>query len=522
MIEASIGAREVEEEVAGMTSGQTEALREHARADLYFCCKGVLDYDQLRPSTHLPLCSYMVVEDRLRRLTLMSRGHLKSTICTMGDSIRLALINPNIRILIASANATKAESFLTEIKNHWMKESSTLCQLFPELVPPKFGGPGSDWSASSASLNRDATFKESTWNTIGAGGSGTSQHFNRLKLDDIVDEQHKQSRADMERVKIWNRSSEELLDNQNTDTIDWIGTRKTVDDVYNDIMETYGEELSVFLREPIENGEVIYPLKFNMEKFKRMMQTKPEEWFHDYMNNPIGKGGKDWGEGWLKFFILTEDGNGVYYEEPHTRIMRRWKLAELDIVITVDPNSGKLFAPDKAAICVHGISPRKDIFVLSSRSDRWTPDGLVDEIWRDALRWRPRVIGIEEAGQINTDFYLKKKCVEEGISFQIVPIPHKNIEKEIRIRKALDTPIRSGRLFVQPGQAALQLQISLHPQLAVHNWDEIDALSMGPYIYREGMSIDDLEEAEEAKAKVLTMRGRTGYGQSWRRHGKSA
>lgn len=108
------------------------------------------------------------------------------------------------------------------------------------------------------------------------------------------------------------------------------------------------------------------------------------------------------------------------------------------------------------------------------------------------------------------------------MSFYVVTIPHKNIEKEVRIRKALDTPLRAGRVFLLPSQAALALQISLHPQLAIHNWDEIDALSMGPYIYREGMSIDDMEEAEEATTKVLSMRGRTGYGRSWRRHGKGA
>jgi len=508
---------QAKEEVDGSTASQQEQLREAAKWDLFFLCKGVLGYDQLRLETHGPLCTYMVYEDRQFRLILMPRGHLKSTICTMGDSNRLALIDPNIRILIASANETKAASFLEETKNHWTKPNALLPVLFPELVPPKFAGPGSDWSSTRASLNRTSAAKEATWNIVGAGASGTSQHYNRIKPDDLIGEEHKQSRAAMERVKIWNRSIEELLDNQNVDKIDWIGTRKTVDDVYQDIMDMYGEELSVFLREPIEDGKVIFPLKFSLEKFQRMMTTKPEEWYHDYMNNPVGKGGTDWPESLIQYFVFNERGDGVFFQDPVTKVHRRWRLSELDIVLTCDPNSGKKFAPDKAAICAHGYSPENQIFMLESRSERWSPSELVDELYNTAVRWKPRVVGIEEAGQITTEHYFKKKCDEEKNYFATASIPHKNVEKEVRIRKSLDGPLKSRRFFVLPGQSTLITQIKLHPQLAVHNWDEIDAASMGAVLYKEGRAMEDQEEQEVVVGRIMAARGVTGYGRSWKR-----
>jgi hypothetical protein len=511
------GSQEMIEEVRGLSSQDLQDIRKLFENDLYFACKGILGYDQLREGAHRPLCDFLTYDQSVRKMVLMPRGHLKSTIGTIGRPIQLAARNPNLyRGCIQNENATKANLFIWEIKQHWEK-NQVLRELYPELVPEKFSGPGSDWSADMASIRRTAVMKESTWTAIGAGGSAVGLHFNHIVPDDLIGEQHKASRADMERVKVWNHGQEALLDNADTDEICWIGTRKAVDDVYADTMEVFEGELALFIREPIEDGAPIFPLKFSMERFQRMMEKTPEEWAHDYMNNPIGKGGRDWAGLAIPEWRLADDGMTYIYRDPDTDERKTCHRSMLDIVITVDPNSGKPHAPDQAAVVVHGTTPDDENLILETKLGRPSPDGLVDWTFDSAVHWKPRVVGIEEAGQQNTLFYFHKKCRKKGIFFNAVDLHHKNQDKERRIRTALDTPLKGRRIFVGPQMLTLKTAIKFFPQLSVHMWDEIDALSYGPELYRKGLRLEDLTRKKANEERILALRGRTGYGRSFRR-----
>jgi hypothetical protein len=362
---------------------------------------------------------------------------------------------------------------------------------------------------SSASIRRGSAFKESTWSASGVGGTAVSRHFSTIKCDDLVGRRAKSSAAEMLSTTNWTKDLPFLLDSLDL-RLDFYGTRKAIGDTYDALMERW-PSMAVFIREPLENGETIFP-KIKTESLLKIMAETPEEWMHDYMNNPIGKGGTDWGNSLTQYYVQV--AGFVRFTDPVTGREKRWNISDLDIIITVDPNSGQTLAPDKAAIVVHGVSPDDEIFVLSSRSDRWSPDGLIDEIWADCQRWHPRVVGIEEAGQQNTIFYFEKKCSIERMFYFIQPVKHKNRDKDTRIRTALDTPLKSKRLFLLRSQYTLICQLQYFPQLAVHNKDEIDALSQGPQLYRSGLRQEDLAEAEKAEKLALSHRGVTGYGNS--------
>ena len=511
-----MGVNEALEEFNGLNATEVKAMREVAETNLFFMAQGVLGYDQVNPQTHGALCRFLDTAPSSRLQVLMFRGSIKSTIGTVSRSIQKAPRNPHpYRALITNAVAKKAESFLGEIQGHWTRETSLLRRLYPELVPRKTSGPGSDWSTTQASLAIKGSFKESTWHTVGSGGAATAWHFTDVVADDIIDERHKQSPAEMERVKIWNRSLVSLLDTPEINEILWIGTRKTVDDVYADNV-TRMPNLVQFVRFPLENGESIFPQKFTTEFFINLEENQPEEYAHDYANNPVGKGGIDWGEGVIQDFRMSDDGQSVFYADALTKELRRWRLADLDKVITVDPNSGEPNAPDQAAVVVSGQSPRGEIFVLRTRSGRPSPDGLIDWIFEDCLRFRPRIVGIEKAGQQNTIFYFQKRCMEEEMIFGVQPLEHKNREKPLRIRTALDTPLKGKRVYTQAHQATLRFQMKFHPQLAAHNWDEIDAFSWAPTLFIQGETQEEQENRKKVEAKMLRARGLTGYGNSYK------
>lgn len=500
-----------------LTSTQVEQLKRRCRVDLFFLTKSVLGYDQLHEGAHGALCSFLVREQGNRRMVLMPRGFLKSTVGTISDSIRLALINPDVRILIANETYEKATDFLKEIKGHWSPDAP-LGQLFPELLPPRTSGPGVDWSQDKASVARTRQAKESTWNCIGVGGTAVSQHYERIKCDDLVGAGATASEAMMLRACAWIDDLTGLLDNL-SDPIDFYGTRKTMNDAYAHVMKKWGNRIKIFMREPLENGETIFP-KMSTEELTNIMLETPETWAKDYMNNPIGKGGTDWGKEYIQLFTMDE--KRVYFKSPVSGLERSWLLSELDIVITVDPNSGKPLAPDKAAILVHGVSPVGEVFVLVSWAERPSPQGLINKAWELCKRWKPREIGFEDAGQQNTQFYFLEHCMKKGEFFSVRPLKHKNKQKELRIRTALDTPLKGRRIFFQASQKTLIGQVQLHPQLAQHNWDEIDCLANGPQLYRDGISAEDTAAEEEAVKKMSASRGPAGYGHSCFRSQESA
>lgn len=500
--------REVFEEFSG---AQHDHLKDRCKTDLYFLAKGVLGYDQLEEHAHAALCAFIVREQSNRRMVLMPRGFLKSTICTIADSVRLPLINPNVRILIQNEVFENAAGFLEEIKNHWIK-CETLRLLFPELVPVKTVGPGSDWAKNAASIHRTSSKKESTYTASGSGGSPQSQHFERVKNDDLIGEKAKESSTEMTKAIRWADAMTPLLDRL-SDTMDWYGTRKTLSDVYAHIIRKNASRIKVFLRLPIEHGEAIFS-KFPLEELQRIMVDTPDVWAYDYMNNPVGEGGLDWGNLHTQYFELDEKNHRVIFIDPLSNDLVSWQLNELFVTITVDPNSGKLQAPDKAAIVVHGTSPRGEIFTLDVIDERWTPDGLIDAWFDLAVKWMPARCGFEDAGQQNTLYYAEKKMQEMGRFFELRPTSHGNKEKQVRIRQALDTPLKKKKLFFRRDQLTLISQVQMHPQLADHNWDLIDCLAQGPQVYADGVAQKDLDDAAEADKKILSIRGRTGYGVS--------
>ena len=111
---------EFHEEVSALSGQHRDMLRNKAKTDLYFLSKGILGYPDLNPRTHAAFCRFIESEQKLRRAALMPRGHLKSTIATIADSIRIALNDPDgTRLLIAGETSTTAEKFLSELKGHW-------------------------------------------------------------------------------------------------------------------------------------------------------------------------------------------------------------------------------------------------------------------------------------------------------------------------------------------------------------------------------------------------------------------
>ncbi len=507
---------ELGEEVRAMDTTERDFLRDAAKNDLYILAKGVLGYPDINKDTHGGFCRFFEAPpvgsdgvERLRRLGLMPRGHLKSTIATVADSIRLVLQEPDYtRVLIANETVTLAKKFLFEIKGHWEK-NQVLRGLFPELVPTRLAGPGVQWSDERASINRNTAHKEPNWSAIGVGGSSVGAHFTRVKCDDLIGFDAAFSPAAMKYAIAWNGNIESLLVDQHEDMIDWIGTRWSKNDLYFDLMEKYGQAISVYTRQAIEGGEIIFPGKHTWEEYRRLQQNEPAVWHAQYENNPRSTENKDFNDRAVRTFALDGGGETVIGNPGQTKEVR-WRIDQLDVCLLADPNSGSLSAPDAASVVVVGLSPKDEVFVLSAWSGRVSPSDFVDKIFTTSKRWKPRVVGIEKAGQQNTQHYFERKSREESKSFRVEPLKPKNRDKVVRIRTALQPIISSGRLYLLPSQTTLRGQIADFPDNLLV--DELDALAYGPEVWRTPYKVETLERARKNINLILARRNlRTGY-----------
>jgi hypothetical protein len=506
-------SRELMEDINGMPGHVVEALKLRARKDRYFLAKGVLGYQDVSPFTHGPLCRALENREKKRRMFLMPRGHLKTTLATITDSVGNAIDDPEeSRTLIVNEIEDNAIGFLSEIKAHF-ENNEILHKLFPELIPQRFGGPGSKWSGARACLNRSTAYKEWTWTAAGVGKSLTGNHFNVIKCDDLIGFEARESPANMRYAISFAKSIEPLLINMDEDLIDFIGTRWSIHDLYREMLNAYGDDMAYFAREDIENDEMgnpqpIFPRKFSLKKLHRLSQIDPILYYAQFKNNPIADGLKDFNYDKVRFFDFDQWGNVVYRDE--NGYLQRWGREQLDVVMTCDPNSGELTAQDLPAIEVVAQSPKDQLFIFDSWARRVEPDKFVEQIFDMWSHWQPRVLGIEKAAQQTTKFYFKKLTKERGVYVNLIDLKPKNRIKTEFIRKTLQPVINTGRFFVRKSQTGLQHQIKFHPDL--NNDDEINCAAYATEILSVPASRKELQEEEDAAERVLAARNpTTGY-----------
>ena len=501
--------QELLEELRAAPSSLIDKVKLRAKKDRYFLAKGILGYADVNPFTHGPLCRALEDRSRSRRMFLMPRGHLKTTLATITDSVGAALENPEeCRILIVNEIEDNAIGFLSEIKAHF-ETNEILHLLFPELIPERFGGPGSRWSTARACLPRRTAYKEWTWTAAGVGKALAGNHFNRIKCDDLIGFESRESPANMRYAIAFAKTLEPLLINMDEDLIDFVGTRWSIHDLYREMLNIYGDDMAYFAREDIEDGQPIFPAKFSLKKLHRLSLIDPVLYYAQFKNNPIADGVKDFNSDKVRFFDFDAQGNIVYRDE--NGYLQRWGREQLDVVMTCDPNSGELTAKDFPAIVVSATSPKDQVFVFEAWSRRVQPDAYVEQIFDMWVKWNPRVLGIEKAGQQSTLFYFKKLQKERKVYINVVPLTPKNRNKPERIRKVIQPILNTNRLFLRKAQEVLQHQIRFHPDL--ENDDELDALAYGADLWTSPMTARELAEADELEERVLSSRNPiTGYG----------
>lgn len=130
---------------------------------------------------HRDMCEFIDKNKRRKKLLLIPRSHLKSTIVTVGRTLQAICTNPETRVLIANANYKLACGFLTDIKRH-LKQNDKLKMFWGDLTVD-----APMWNNDSIKLAASKK-KEPTVTAKGVESDVTSQHYDIIILDDLVND----------------------------------------------------------------------------------------------------------------------------------------------------------------------------------------------------------------------------------------------------------------------------------------------------------------------------------------------
>lgn len=162
--------------------GKAEELRDLLRSrsydSLYEFARATLNYKEMTPAFHLPLCNLVQNRENKKQGILAPRGHFKSTIFKAYALWRI-LHDCNLRVLYVGESDTVAQKNLRDIRGR-IENNQVLLWLFPELIPPDFNA--TKWTDSEILLPRTASFDETSIMTAGVGAKMTGFQIGRAHV----------------------------------------------------------------------------------------------------------------------------------------------------------------------------------------------------------------------------------------------------------------------------------------------------------------------------------------------------
>lgn len=270
-------------------------FRVAAEKSLFVFAKGVLGLSRLTTALHKPCADFLMKTPPYRKMLLLPRDHLKTSICSRSLPIHMLIqskdSNPYIpgkdgaetRILLAAKTATNAQHQL-----RWIEARFETCDILQALWPHRCWTnarkESRKWSEAEMMIPRKIDYPEASIETIGVGGKVTGRHYDVMIKDDLIDIEDANSEIVMRGAIEWHKASRALMDDPDKSLEFVLGTRWAVYDLYQDIIN---EDPTVdrVVRAAIEDGKPIFPEFFSLETLKRLHKEMGPRFFLLYMNS---------------------------------------------------------------------------------------------------------------------------------------------------------------------------------------------------------------------------------------------
>lgn len=490
-------------------------LRALCKRDLFFLCYSILGSKRLSKNLHGNLCTHVKdhEQDRFKEY-LLPRGHFKSTILTIGHSIQVVLPYteedrkwdidqsplpwPNIlgtdcRLLIAHETHESAARFLYAITQHFTN-NALLNTLFPDAIPSERKHRINKWELELPRSDIARAFPEPTIDTLGVGGKSQGRHYNYIKLDDIYGDKARESAAESETTKDWFDNIQSFFSTFKQDHLDLIGTRYSMDDVYEHAHERYkrtdGTSKLVSYCRRVEETETfidnkgvsrirkvpIFPEEFDTETLDTLRKNR-KVFSAQYENDP-DDGVSGFSADWKRYFYWTSHNVFAIFQG-EKQYSTRINVRDLDTCILIDPGLGR-----SGGFAVTGMDHLGRVFVLQALRININLPELTDFVFKQVSRWQPRVVAVE------SDFFAAAlqpwwttEMSVRGTHFQVISVHTKKVSKDDRIM-GLSQYMTAEKFYINETQDDLLREWKkVGKSRDVHIFD---ALAYGPEVWRPG------------------------------------
>jgi phage terminase large subunit-like protein len=455
-----------------------EWLRQSGKESLFFLTKAILNKNKLTKPLHVEMADH-VQNGGTKTLTLVPRGHYKTTIGAEGYPIWRLLQDCNDTILLANATLGNSQKFLRAISWH-IESNEILRWVYPELIPTT----KEKWTQTEICVPRDNDVKESSIEAIGLGGTAVGRHFRCLIKDDLVNEDHIISAEQMQKVIDWHKYSTSLLVHPGKDREHVQGTRWAYYDVYSYIMENE-PGFKVFFRGDVnEDGTPIFPEEFDLETLRGIEARQgPYIYSCQYKNRPSDPTKAIFKDEWVCYI---ED-----MKEQGAELQKLYQRCRCYVII--DPAISEKRSGDFTGIVVVFVDSEYNIYVEVAERFRYAPSEVIETVFRYVDIYNPSSVGLEVVSLAKAyKFSFEQVMREKKKWFYIEPLqPNTHQSKVMRVRAALQPLFAQRKVFIRKTQLDLKRELISFP-LGDHD-DIIDALAYTPTMWTAG---DRLTEPE--------------------------
>ncbi len=235
---------------------EVEEIHRLCKTNLEFLYKEVCGYDRWNTELHgeypgdpvtgkPPGLAHYLKNSGPRKLILIPRNHLKSTVVTIVWSIQQILINPEIRICINNAKYDTAREFVSTIQSH-LDTGSKLEKIFGNFRSARLGWNKDSFTSAQRTLPRaQPTVMAASIDSILNG-----KHFDLIINDDLVEPNNVKTKEQLEKVIDFHKDCFNQIDKGGI-IVD-IGTRWAAQDLYGHILNTSATSIN---GKKIEKGQ---------------------------------------------------------------------------------------------------------------------------------------------------------------------------------------------------------------------------------------------------------------------------
>lgn len=466
--------------------------------------------------------------DKRRRLGLVPRGHLKSTLGTVSYVLWRIYRNPNLRICVATATKDLALQFVREIKQYledeelqdtvWNNRPHYAGRLVPILDRAGYSRRNRKWDlgdtteaedkkvvwrSDALQVNRTEVFKEPSILAASPGSTITGMHFDLMILDDIINDETTATEDKIKKTLRWTQDLESIIDPQRSvshgsingtelkeiigdELLVW-GTRYAKGDYYEYLLDNLEDfEYSLFFRNIYVNGNnpddgYIWGERFNDKVVTRLKKRQGIIRFSSqYLNKVVVSEEIIFDVDRFNYLLPNHVdreilGNGmVRITNPNTD-----KTVDIQLHLVIDPAISQKKTADNSVIMVGGIDHEYNLYIVDYLSGKFLPDELIKNTYELADKYRLNVCWVEVVSFQQSLIYMFRSKFIEYRPLALREYRPKG-DKKARIETHLQPIVFNHQLYLMTwmkSDTQLQEEFSYFPSPVTHD-DHLDAMAM--------------------------------------------